>query len=359
MDPMRARLSGKRILFAGHEIGGQMQLMVEELRRRAYAARAAGFVANWTGSRNDINLDLNRVSGRLALQWRRLAFASYAVRNFDLFHFFWGQSLFGLDVVPHTDLPFLKLLGKKVFVHFRGLDIVDLAYFDYLRAVSVGKTIAVPPRSRPDQIRALSLWRRYADRMLVSEPDLLEIVPEAELVPQTIDTEYWSPAGNSAPRNGTIRIVHAPTMRRKKGTEFVIEAVERLKSTGLPVELVLVEGIQAGRVRELYENCDIGVDQVLYGWHGKFSVELMSMAKPVICYINPRFGCYRPDLPVVNAGPRELEQTLRELAANPDRRRRLGAAGRAYACKYHDIKVVIDQCLAIYEAAFQQPSPNQ
>jgi hypothetical protein len=344
-------LKGKRILIAPHEIGGQMQLMAEEMRRRGLFATAACDHQEFRGYVNDIQLNSRGKKGRLRQHWAELLFANWAANNYDIFHFFWGRSLFGFDIAPHLDLPVLKQRGKRILVHFRGSDVVDIAYYDYLHARAEGRNVPEPPLSRSDQLRSLAHWRKYADRMLVSTPPLLDIVPEAILVPQAIDVDYWAPASTETAEGRSIRIVHAPTRRNAKGTEFLVAAVDRLHGRGGQVELVLVEEIPAGRVRELYESCDIAVDQLLYGWHGKFSVELMSMGKPVVCYINPRFGRNRPDLPIVSAGPRELEQALKELVEDPGRRRELGDAGRAYACKYHDVRVVVDQCLDIYADA--------
>src|SRR5690606_570959 len=70
------------------------------------------------------------------------------------------------------------------------------------------------------------------------------------------------------------------------------------------------------KIRELYEISDIGIDQVLYGWHGKVSVELMALGKPVVCYIDPELLKYRPELPIVSATPTTLTSELEKLIAN-------------------------------------------
>ncbi|MHA1279877.1 MAG: hypothetical protein ACTSQ8_21970, partial [Candidatus Helarchaeota archaeon] len=200
--------------------------------------------------------------------------------NFDIFHFFWGESLYGVRCFQHLDLPLLKLLGKKIFVHFRGSDLVDPKHFDYLRAKTVGEDIPEPPISRPEQLTSLNKWRKYADKLLVSEPRLKRVAPEAVLVQQALKLDEWEPSIDNGRNDGAIRIGHAPTHRRKKGTEFVIEAIQSLQDEGLPVEMVLIENIPANDVKPLLESCDIIVDQVLYGWYGKVSIEAMALGKP-------------------------------------------------------------------------------
>lgn len=347
-------LERRKILFAPHEIGGQMELMAQELRRRGYFATSVCYTQNWLKHVNDIHINLHLIQNPIRRQYQKLIFTIWAASNYDIFHFFWGESLFGLRQQPHLDLPILKRLGKKIFVHFRGLDLVDISYFDYLRAKTAGEVTKQPPMSRPDQLHSLSKWRRYADALLVSEPDLLRVVPEAELIQQTIDTSYWAPVKRRLPseNDGVIRILHAPTRRRKKGTEFIEQAIENLKEAGYSVELVLVEKLPASEVKAFYEKCDIAVDQVLYGWHGKFSVELMAMSKPVVCYIDSDLLRYRTSLPIVNASPSTLTEQLKLLVSDPDLRRKLGQEGREYAVKYHSVENIIDRCLELYAESY-------
>jgi len=340
-----------KILFAPHEIGGQMQLMAEELRRRGYYATAATYTQEWYGHVNDIHLNLNPRKGRVRTHLHTILFTLWAAYNYDIFHFFWGESLYGIGRFPRLDLPWLRRFGKKIFVHFRGIDVVDLAYFDYLRAKTAEDDVPEPPMSRPDQLRSVAQWRRYADRLLVSEPDLLWVVPEAQMVQQAIDLRYWRADQRRRPsdEDGIIRIAHAPSMRRKKGTEFVEQSVSELKQAGYQVELVLIEKMPFNEVKFLYEQCDIGIDQILYGWYGKVSIELMALGRPVICYIDDRLVQHRADMPIVNANPRNLTEKLRELVQNAELRHDLSVQGQAYVEKYHDVQTIIDQCLRIYE----------
>jgi len=328
-----------------------MQLMVETLRRRGHFATAASYTQEWFGHVNDINFNLGTKKNTLGKHLSALSFSLWAAQNYDIFHFFWGESLYGLDGFPHLDLPLLRRMGKKIFVHFRGLDLIDLKHFDYLRARTAGDPVEEPPISRPDQLRSLALWRKYAHNLLVSEPDLLRVTPEAIMVQQAIDLRYWQ-SERSQPQSaedGIIRIAHAPSLRRKKGTEFVEQSVTELKSLGLPVELILIEKVPFHEVKALYERCDIGVDQVLYGWYGKVSIELMALGRPVVCYIDPQWFPYRADMPIVDGHPRQLTQVLKVLVEDTQRRQELGRAGVAYVRQYHDVERIIDQCLKLYQ----------
>lgn len=333
------------ILIAGYEIGGQMQLLAETMRKRWYCATSVAFNNDFRGYQNDIMFKQKGLRNRIS----RFFFFIWALIHYDIFHFFWGVSLWGVWRFHLLDLPILKLFGKKIIVHFRGLDIVDIKYFDYLREQTLGNITAKPSISRPDQKRKIRKWLRYADSVLVSEPDLHFVSPDSVLSPQVIDMSYWTPGSNPAPEeDGIIRIVHAPTSRRKKGTDFIEAAVENLKKKGYKIELLLAEQLPYDKIKEMYDKSDIGIDQILYGWHGKVSVELMALGKPVICYINPEYGKYRPELPIINADKTSLEQALEDLIINPELRKTIGERSREYVLKYHDVEKVVDQLFEIY-----------
>lgn len=326
-----------------------MQLMVETLRKRWLQATAAAYNEDFRGYQNDVML----AGKKRGLS--RFLFFLWALRHYQVFHFFWGVSLWSWWRFHLLDLPILKLFGKKIVVHFRGLDVIDIKYFDYLREKNRGLSPTRPPLSRPDQQKKLKAWLRYADVVLVSEPDLYAVVPNAILSPQVIDCSYW--AATQPPlseTDGIIRIVHAPSSRRKKGTDFIEEAVEQLKNKGLKVELVLAENLPHHKIRELYEQSDIGIDQVLYGWHGKVSVELMALGKPVICYIDPELIKYRTDLPIVSATPLTLALQLEKLITDKALRMEISKQSCAYANRYHDVEKNIDMLLPLYGVEPQQ-----
>jgi glycosyltransferase involved in cell wall biosynthesis len=145
-------------------------------------------------------------------------------------------------------------------------------------------------------------------------------------------------------------VVHAPSDRKKKGTEYVIAACAQL-----PVELDIVEGLPHERARERYARADIVVDQLNAGWHGVFALEAMALGKPVVTHLKPDviersaegFGIR---VPIVPATSETLVDALRPLVAQPALRRELGAASRAYVEQVHDIDRVADRLLDVYRS---------
>ena len=74
-----------------------------------------------------------------------------------------------------------------------------------------------------------------------------------------------------------------------KGSSYVVDAVERLVAQGYRVKLINVSTINSNEVRFIQAQCDVIIDQLIYGWWGSTGVEGMALGKPVICYLRPEW----------------------------------------------------------------------
>jgi hypothetical protein len=181
----------------------------------------------------------------------------------------------------------------------------------------------------------------------VGSYDAIRWVPDAEVIPPGVDLstlEPPAPADRARPL-----IVHAPSSRRRKGTEHVIAACE-----GLDTDLELVEGLHHEEARMRYRAADIVVDQLNAGWYGLFAIEAMALGKPVVTFLHDEAvrrteEAFGVRVPIVNASKETLRDRLAELvAAGPAERRRIGAESRAYVEQVHDIERIADRLLALY-----------
>jgi glycosyltransferase involved in cell wall biosynthesis len=145
-------------------------------------------------------------------------------------------------------------------------------------------------------------------------------------------------------------VLHAPSSRRRKGTEHVIAACE-----GLDVELDIVEGLPHDEAQRHYERADIVVDQLNAGWYGIFALEAMALGKPVLSYLRDEAvqeteGALDVQVPIVQVTKETLRDRIAELAASAEERRRIGASSRAYVEQVHDADKGADRLIAIYDA---------
>ncbi len=311
----RPRPHGLRVVHCPVNTAGIPWTNVQALRRRGVDARLVVFERYRLHPEADWSLD--RRGGflrRQASQWRALA---RLLPDADVFHFY-----FGLTLVPQSlQYPLLRALRKRSVMHYLGSDIR-------------GKS--------PAELAS----GRKAGARIVGSYDAVRWVPDAQVVPPGVDLAAIRPA----PPSDRARplILHAPSSRRRKGTEHVLAACE-----GLDAELRLVEGVRHDEALALYRDADIVVDQLNAGWYGVFAIECMALGKPVVTFLHEdavrrteeAFGVA---VPVVNASAETLRERLRPLVADAAERRRLGAASRAYVERVHDIERVADRLLDVY-----------
>ena len=195
-----------RILHAPTNIAGQPYVLSRALRRLGHVSDVLVSRRHPFGYSQDIVFDFDR----LWTPWRqvRKAFALLHLRkSYDLFHFYYGESL----LARHRDLPMLKRAGKRIVFHFRGCDIRMRGLELARRATCACKDCPALCSSDPEKESLRDLARRLADRTLVATPDLLEWVPEADLVTQAIELgalpELPPPRSR---RTGTSSSTHPP-----------------------------------------------------------------------------------------------------------------------------------------------------
>jgi|688.fasta_scaffold76460_3 hypothetical protein len=93
-----------------------------------------------------------------------------------------------------------------------------------------------------------------------------------------------------------------------KGSSHIVDAVEKLTTQGYQLELINVSTMNSNEVRFIQAQCDVIIDQLIYGWWGSTGVEGMALGKPVICYLRPEwknrfmenYPQYR-ELPIIEA----------------------------------------------------------
>jgi glycosyltransferase involved in cell wall biosynthesis len=288
---------------------------VQALRARGVDARLVVF--NRYPLHSEADWSLERKGGllrRQATQWSALA---RLVPTTDVFHFY-----FGLTLVPRSlQFPLLRALRKKSVMHYLGSDIR-------------GKSTA-----------ELAFGKK-AGAEVVGSYDAIRWVPGAEMIPPGIEVKAIAPAPPSDRARPVV--LHAPSSRRRKGTEDVIAACE-----GLDADLVLVEGLHHDEAFERYRDADIVVDQLNAGWYGLFAIECMALGKPVLTYLHDE-AVERTErelgvrVPVVSATRETLRSRLEPLVDSAAERRRIGADSRAYVERVHDLDRVADRLLALY-----------
>jgi glycosyltransferase involved in cell wall biosynthesis len=304
-----------RVIHTPLNVAGIPWTNVQALRRKGVDAKLVVVERQKLHPEADWSLDRPAgFWGRQAVQWP--AFLRLLPKA-DVFHFYFGWTL----VPRRVQWPLLKAARRRSVLHFLGSDIRGKA---------------------PEQLA----YARGADARIVGSYDALRWVPDAHVVPPGLDLREYTPVPSEDRRRPIV--LHAPSSRRRKGTEHVIAACD-----GLDVDLDIVEGLRHDEALRHYERADIVVDQLNAGWYGIFALEAMALGKPVLGYLREEAvretkRALGAEVPIVPVTKETLHERIAELAASADERRRIGASSRAYVEHVHDADKGADRLIAIY-----------
>ena len=284
--------------------------------------------------------------------WRALA---HLLRHADVWNAYFDSLFF-----PHRDtrknvLAFrlIRLAGIKIVVQPHGSDLVCTGRYpsrygwpermqeDYPQWDLDGYREIVDAR--------VALFTRFAHLVLAGDSIYEAILPRWDLSFHTVPVDTASLVPRELPPRATPVVIHAPNHRHVKGTQYLLDAVDRLRARGFPIELRLIEGVPREEALRLYADVDIVADQFIMGAFGIFALEGMALGKPVLTYLDEQH-LQRPAYshPIVNTTPENLEQVLAVLLAMPELRQRIGRASRASIERYQSFDVVSQLWTRIY-----------
>ena len=176
---------------------------------------------------------------------------------------------------------------------------------------------------------------------MVSTPDLVEYLPGATWLPVVVDCEVWAPRVERAEPTVPV-VVHTPSRAAIKGSAFVDEALAPLVAEGL-VEYRRIEGVPPNQMPGLLGEADIVLDQFAIASYGVLACQAMATGTTVIGHVSPQVRAAVEQatgevVPIVEATPDTLEETLRALVAEPELRTVAAQAGPAFVRSVHDGK---------------------
>ena len=281
---------------------------------------------------------------------RRVLAFTESLFKYDVF-FMSFNGFLGTTFLWRLEPLILRVLGKKTVLLPYGSD----AYvYRRINELSFAHALMIEYGDSAKRQRAIAkkvdMWVDSADVVFPGSMGPDGIGRADILAPSIlhIDLDLWKPTTRSNGSNGTdglVRLAHAPNHRGAKGTEFILDAVEQLRSEGLLVELVLFEGVTNDEVRKtLSSDVDILVEQLIGIGHGLNALEGMASGLVTVSNLQNddllrhfrRFS-FLDECPLVSAEPESITDILRNLVTRPELREELGAAGREYVEKYHGL----------------------
>ena len=337
----------KRKIFVGPIDAGTNENFKKMMEQNGYRVTTCSIFASKFNRKNDINFGIKPEDTKLtkiAKAIRAVSKILWELRNFDFFHFRSNVTL----LPGNLDLPLLKLSGKKIIMQYEGTDLRQLDKLQKNPNQYLTKEYG-ESRWRSIRKRIKHRWVKiWADKLIVSTPDLIEFAPDAEFVPNFILNFPQKQLFRK--KDKIIHILHAPTNRKIKGTKFIISAIKKLQKENYPIGLFLLENIPHDQIDSYYESADIVVDQLLIGIYSMVAKEGMSLGKPVICYIRSDLRKYYPkDLPIISANPDTIYGVLKDLVSDSEKREKFGEKSRDFALKHHSLKSAGKKWQKIYQ----------
>lgn len=372
-----------RVLHAPSAVGGNPQSLSRALARLGVESRSLVVSQTYMAFPADIVLH-HPGQSYLLRECKRILSIFLLLPRFDIVHYNAGTTIATAHAVPSGsrkgwrgrlrlvyssylrilqkfELAWVRALGKKVFVTYQGDDArqgdFSKANFPINIASRVDDTYYCPAS---DAFKRANIQRlsAIASQVYAVNPDLLHVLPPStRFVPYShVFMDQWLPS-YTQDQARPLRIVHAPSHRRVKGTDLILDALARLKAKGVEFELVLVEGMSNEEARKLYAGADILIDQLFAGWYGGLAVEVMALGKPVMVYLREedlRFipPDMRQELPFIQVSPATVEESLRRTLTMPRADLvALGRKSRAFVERWHDPEKIAGQILSDYRAA--------
>lgn len=348
-----------KVLMAPVNISGMPLVLVKGLREIGVEARLLQFgrgdQGHAFGYESDIRVDLNSgPAGQVRLDTVRQTLDD----GYDIFHF-WLRTLVSgprYTGLMGLDLPFIKLRGRKIVYRFTGMDLRDPKQDLASNPHSPFRHgfVAASEEDEPIRRAYIDFLRCHVDQFVVQDPEMAQYMPDARIIPRALNLDNWRHVGVEA--NERPLVVHGPSNPSVKGTKYILEACERLKDEGLNFDLKLITGMAHKEAVGWYRKADIVVDQILIGAYGVLAMEAMALGKPVICYV--REDLFEPvygKMPILNANPDNIGDVIRNAVTDFEMRRELGAKGRAFVERHHDVKRVAPDLKSLYADVLDRP----
>jgi hypothetical protein len=302
---------------------------------------------------------------KLFLQYRNL---------YDVYHFNFGSSLIHYPRwnINLLDLPFYDPKSLKI-VTYQGCDArqkyptmkrVDRQkQFSACHNANCYNGVCNSGRKDIERRKGIEKMMEYCQHAFAVNPDLLHFLPKekASFLPYSIPNFEKIPLKfKSFFQNDKIHIVHAPTQRAAKGTEYILKALNHLKEI-FPnlVTFELIENLPYSEALKRYQKADLVIDQVQIGWYGGFAVEVMKMGIPVIAYINEFDLEFVPDdfakeLPIIKTSPLNITENIIKIIKEREQLIEIGKLSNNFVEKWHHPMYVASLTKEKYEILRQQ-----
>lgn len=319
--------------------GTQAGLFAKELRKQGIDAISVSYPDPF---KRQIDIELlhggNLIEKIIKHAWNWIR-RFYWFFRYNTFHFYYGTTLFPKQL----DLPLYNFFGKKVVMHYLGGDVDtyptcrDVDYY--------GRKI-----DNRKKIKRLTFESKYVLKQFVCAPWYLQFVKGAILMPLAIDLEKYR--FHPMEIKDEIVIMHSPTNRIFKKSDYIESAVQRLIIEDYPIKYKCIMNVSHNKLIEEYITSHLIIDQLNFGY-GTVAIEAMALGRAVISgldrdsHINA--GLWE-QVPIIRADISNIYQVLKDTIINSQHLPSIGLKSRLFVEQYHDVRILTKKLIDYYSS---------
>jgi len=347
----------RALKYGLEQLGHQVTFLDLSNHRMSYGGETDFFLARkvklFAGKRRNSNRVFKFFLIPIEFFLRILLFLKVFLKN-DVFLYSFGTSFFSF-----FDYRIIKFFNKKLICQFHGSDSRP-AYLDGARLVNSDYSLLKCKNDAEKQKKMIAFIDKYADEIIDIPPQgyfherpfILRLIVGLPSGPH-----QNTPVTTLPKPNGRIRILHAPSDRRYKGSDEIKQIISSL-SDQYSIDYVEISNLKNDQVIEEIKKADIVIDQLYtdYALTG-FPSEAAWFKKPVITCGNS-VELWKSLLPkeflppTVYCLPKffksELEHLLRDKAYRED----LGLKMYNFISTTHNPKIVAARYLMVFSGNY-------
>jgi hypothetical protein len=317
-------LHSESLVFTTYHVTKNFDINLQRLSKAIYTRHS-----RWSGPMHKIILRL-------------------ALIRYDAFHLFCDRGLMPPTrrmEINEREMGAMRQHGRRLYTYTYGADVrtrtATLALGRYNLCIDCPEPMKFCMCDDAEGCDNIARIRASAT-MMMAMGDMLAYVPDARNFHfWPIDTGQVRYVGTDWSKNRVLRVAHAPNHAHFKGTQYLVRAIERLRSEGHAVELIQVQGVPNSEVMALFASCDLVADQFIAGFHGYTALEAMALGKPVLCYLrDPDMAIDPASCPIINVWPDTVYDTLKDCLEGRHDLAALGRRSRSYVEHYYSLEAV-------------------
>lgn len=281
-----------------------------------------------------------------ALRWADVVHWQYSTRVWRDYGF-----------LKNIDFRLIKRLNKPVIVQFHGTDFRDnQAWMEFNpwweEGASEEQTAQYDEQARAAQKDFSEANFDFAMSFGMVHSVWPENVKRTHIMERAVDVSAyerrWSQIEKKARDDDRVVIVHGPSSPTRKGTQHILDAMDRIQQER-DVDFRLMTDMTHEEVLDAMRDADIVIDQLISGDYGVFGVEAMASGSAVVCGISPEMRkAYPKGLPLIDANPDTIYETVLRLIDSPSDRETAAKKGIEYAKRVHSVENVAPEVLRVY-----------